>query len=371
MNEWQRVSPLQNLPNKSKEIWIRNTNDKDERFNVEIFFGKKTDLLALKKSIVDTLSEKIAYYQKSRTELYGAPNREPVTACPVCDHTSADAVSQVTIYGAEYVQCQSCSHVYVKERPAQKTIYDFYLNDVTYAATYTDKPSAERRMNSIAVPWVEWMTKVYEKQYGTKPKKILDIGSGAGHFVEACRRAGYQADGIELNESSRQFASEVWGIEMDGRNFIEVAKEYDGYDVVTCWGLLEHTPNPGKILGAAQQVFQSTKNPMVIAKVPRWDALSSAIQRLSNDTIIRHLDPMGHIMAFTDASIAELYYRSGFKPTAAWYYGMDVYETFMQVGNQIKQYDHFTNTGELQMELQQFVDEQHFADGITLVGIPK
>jgi hypothetical protein len=50
---------------------------------------------------------------------------------------------------------------------------------------------------------------------------------------------------------------------------------------------------------------------------------------------------------------------------------MDVYETFMQVGNQINQYDHFMNTGNLQMELQQFVDEQHFADGITLVGIPK
>ena len=109
---------------------------------------------------------------------------------------------------------------------------------------------------------------------------------------------------------------------------------------------------------------------MVISKLPRWDSLSSAAQRLNPETIIRHIDPMGHIMLFTDASAAEMYYRHNFKPTAAWYYGMDVYETLMQIGNGTGNYDALINTKDLQVELQQFIDEARFSDGLTLVGIP-
>jgi len=50
---------------------------------------------------------------------------------------------------------------------------------------------------------------------------------------------------------------------------------------------------------------------------------------------------------------------------------MDVYETLMQIGNSIEEYSALTKTGEFQMELQQFVDESRFSDGITLVGVPK
>ncbi|MEL7335150.1 MAG: hypothetical protein AAFN70_02985, partial [Planctomycetota bacterium] len=81
-------------------------------------------------------------------------------------------------------------------------------------------------------------------------------------------------------------------------------------------------------------------------------------------------DPMGHIMLFSDASAAELYVRSGFSPVAAWYYGMDVYESLMQISNHVGQYDALTGTGEIQIELQQFVDESRFSDGLTLVGVP-
>ena len=132
--------------------------------------------------------------------------------------------------------------------------------------------------------------------------------------------------------------------------------------------MLEHTPNPAKILDAANKVLGSEG--MVISKLPRWLSLASAAQRLNPESIIRHIDPKGHIMLFTDASAAELYYRTNFKPIAAWYYGMDIYELLMQVGNSTGYYDAFLKSGELQIELQQFVDEQRFSDGLTIVGIP-
>ncbi len=363
--------PMSRLGDVAIEKWIREEGDQFESFDVQVFPGKKTDLLGLKKNIVDTIRSKQDYYKKTREDIYRPENLEAVTHCPVCEASSDNASLQVNIYGAEYASCNQCTHVYVLKRPTKTAIEGFYLNDVTYAATYTDKVSAESRLNTIAVPWREWTLRLFNEIYGRNPTKILDVGSGAGHYVEACRRAGIQADGIELSESSRNFSKEIWDIELDGRDFFEAAPDYQGYEVVTFWGLLEHTPNPSKILETANAIVNKSDTGLIISKVPRWDSLSAAIQQLKTDTIIRHLDPMGHIMCFTDESAAELYYKNDVIPTAAWYYGMDVYETFMQMGSKVDNFDVLTKTGEIQLELQQFVDEMRFSDGLTLAGIPK
>ncbi len=368
---WLKTTKLNQEGNRDTEIWIRKDNDNIHSFDVDLYLGKKTNLISLKKNIVNSIEKNIKHYRDTRPKLFSGEDMELVEECPVCSEKSQDTVLKTIVFGAKYVQCPKCSHVYLIERPSKKSINNFYLGDVTYAATYTDKTSAESRLNAIAVPWLKWTLEVYEKQYGKKPQRILDVGSGAGHFVEACRRQGIEANGIELSQSSREFAKNIWEIELDGRDFIEVWKEYEGYDIVTFWGLLEHTPNPGALVDAAYKIVSKSPNGgLVISKLPRWSSLSSAIQRLSTDTIIRHLDPMGHIMAFTDASAAEVYFRNGFKPVAAWYYGMDIYETLMQLGNKVNSYKHFTETGDEQVELQQFVDEARFSDGLTIVGVP-
>ena len=367
---WDKTTPLVQQGERVQEQWLRK-KETTEVFPVDLYRGKKTDLLSLKKNIVVSVKEKVAYYQSSRRKLY-AEETEYVEACPVTGISTEETTEVANIYGAQYVQTPDTGHVYVKNRPSKKAINDFYLNDVTYAATYTDKKSAESRLEMIAVPWRDWMVKVYKKQYGKKPRRILDIGSGAGHFVEACRRDGIEAEGIELSESSRQFAREIWGFELDGRDFTEVYQEYRDYDVITFWGLLEHTPNPAKILSAGVDIINSSQQGgMVLSKLPRWNSLSSAAQRSNPETIIRHIDPMGHIQLFSDASAAELYYRCGLKPHAAWYYGMDIYETLMQIGNATGSYDGLIKTGKMQLELQQMVDEVNFSDGLTLVGLPR
>tara|TARA_B110000879_G_C11181303_1_gene518532 strand:+ start:4610 stop:5740 length:1131 start_codon:yes stop_codon:yes gene_type:complete len=372
--KWQKLTSLNQQGERDTETWIRKEGGQVESYDLDLYMGKKTDLLGLKKNIVEKIKKNLDYYSESRKKLYagGEGENEYVANCPVSGIATSEATEVANIYGAKYVQAPDTGHVYVKNRPSKSSIDDFYLNDVTYAATYTDKAAAESRLQAIAVPWLEWTKEVYKKQYGKYPERILDVGSGAGHFVEACRRDGIHAEGIELSESSRDFAKEIWGFDMDDRDFTTVTDDYKGYDIVTFWGLLEHTPNPGKILEAAHKIVAPSENGgMVISKVPRWLCLSSAAQRLNPETIIRHIDPMGHIMLFTDASAAELYVKNNFAPTAAWYYGMDVYETMMQIGNKTGDYLPLQETGEMQTELQQFVDEARFADGLTLVGIPK
>ncbi len=359
------------IPSKAnREIWTRENGSRSEEFEVDIYLGKKTNLLALKKDIVSSIKKQLKYYKDSREKLFTESELEYVATCPVTGISTEETDHVATIYGGEYVQTPDTGHVYLRKRPTKKAIHNFYLNDVNYATTYTNREGAEFRLQSIAVPWKNWVKEVYFKEYGSYPKKVLDIGSGAGHFVEACRRDGIVANGIELSESSRNFAREIWEIDMDGRDFLETGDDYKGYDVITFWGLLEHTPNPGALLDKTFELLKENPKAMVIAKLPRWNSLSSASQILNPGTVIRHIDPMGHIMLFSDASAAELFYRHHFKPHAAWYYGMDVYECLMQLGNKTGTYTHFTESGDFQMELQQFIDDIRFSDGLTLVATP-
>lgn len=370
--KWYRKDSLSlRQQNSGQEYWSRQDENQQWNFPIDTYLGKKTDLLKLKKNVVGNIQETLEYFRKTRKEVYGYNSPEMVKQCPVCDTSSEQTTSRVEIYGAQYVQCQCCSHCYVINRPNPTAIHNFYLSDVNYAATYTDKSAAESRLQAIAVPWRDWMVRVFEKYYGRKPTKVLDIGSGAGHFVEACRRAGIQADGIELSEASQKFSREIWGFELDGNDYTKVYKNYLGYDVVTFWGLLEHTPNPKELLEVTKNIFDAGSSGMVIAKLPRWDALSGFIQNIKTDSIVRHLDPMGHISCYSDESAAELYFRTDFYPIAAWYYGMDVYEMLMQLGHHLNGYDVLTQTSDIQMLLQQRIDEAKLSDGLTIVGVPK
>lgn len=367
---WKRLCSLASTPSMNgREVWIRDDGASSDRYDVAVRYGKKTDLLKLKSAVVAGLRASIEYHQRTRSALYVDGDKEEVTACPVCGAASTSAVERVVIHGASYQQCGACTHVFVRWRPTRGAITQFYLSDTNYASTYTDRNGAEHRLHTIAEPWQEWMTGTFKDVRGRAPRSVLDVGCGAGHFVEACRRAGLDAAGNEISEASRKFARDIWGLDLDGRDFTAVAPEGAPVDVVTFWGLLEHTPDPSAFLKAARARLD--REGMVIAKLPRWDSLSTASQMGSPTTVIRHLDPMGHIMCFTDASAAELFHRCGFRVVAAWYYGMDVYELITQACNTADRYEVLTSSGTLQMTAQAFCDLMRASDGLVVAAVPR
>lgn len=367
MDGWTRSAGLTPAAAVTEEIWAR----EHERFVVKVRCGKKTDLLRLKKDVINNLPERQRYFRQSRVDLYTSSEVEDVPNCMVCGASSDEASPRFTVYGAAYCQCRECTHVYVVRRPTEKAIARFYASDTTYSSTYTDKAAAENRLRAIAEPWVTWLSESFHAVHGRPLRRLVDVGSGGGHFVEACRRNGIDAQGIEISAASRAFASEVWGLQLDERDFLEVADEYADADAVTFWGLLEHVVEPKRFLDAALRITGGTQPGMVVGKLPRWESLSTAAQSVGKDTVLRHLDPRGHIMCFTDASAAELFYRAGLRPSNAWYYGMDVYELMMQMSNRAQEYTAFLKTGAEQVEIQQWVDEARFADAIVLAGIPR
>ena len=160
-------------------------------------------------------------------------NKRGLSHCPICNSSSQESEFTIAIYGGRYHQCRNCSHYYIYNRPSVKSMNRFYSLNKSYSSIYTDKKSADLRVNAVVMPKLNYTIMQYKKEYDCRPQSILDVGSGGGHFVYAGRKAGIKTDGIELSKSSRNFCRNVFGFELQNVNFLKKNSLFHNIDIVT------------------------------------------------------------------------------------------------------------------------------------------
>ena len=335
---------------------------------MNITIGKKTEILLLKKNVINSFVEHVSYIKSTRRALYRG-KLERVMRCPVCAASTKNSLFKMAVYGGKYHECLNCSHHFIIDRPARRALEQFYSTDKRYASTYTDAKTNENRVRQVAMPKARWMIKQFKSLYGRYPKFVLDVGAGGGHFVYACRNLGIKAEGLEVSEPSIDFCKKSFGIELKAMDFITNWRNFADADIVTFWGVIEHSTTPTALLAAAHKVL-SRRNGLVVVNVPRWDSFSTTIQSIFSKSIVRHLDPLGHINCFTDKSISKAFEICGFAQNSAWYFGMDAYELLTQLSYNLREKYIMHKLGTHVDELQNCIDKQKLSDEIVLTGRP-
>ncbi len=366
---WSKIIPIK-AKSQQKEVWQYNSSEGTENYNVDVRLGKPLDFLAFKSKRMGAFKADLLAISKSRKDVFkNKKNLEHVKFCPVCGYDTESSIEAVNIYNAIYRQCSNCAHYFVVNRPSPSFLESFYSEDEQYQGPYTDKNEINIRVLNIVAPKLDWVIKQFKRVYGREPKSILDVGTGSGHFVHLCRERGLKADGVELSKTGIEFCKNNFNIELFNVDFISEWSKFRDYDIICFWGVLEHVPYPCELLSAASMAL-SGKEGLVIAEVPRWDSISTAVQEVFSDSITRHLDPLGHISCFTDTSLATLFRDSGFDITAAWYFGMDAYEWSIQLSNLFGKNKVNKKMKELMPIFQQTLDKAKLSDEVVIVGKP-
>ena len=369
--KWMRRGPIDRFgQGQDIETWeLGNSEGKTLRsYSVYVDTGKQVDLFSFKSAGFKDFTASVKNIRCIRQKLFNG-RKARVLNCPICDTLTNDIDYRVTIYGAQYRQCSICGHVFVVNRPSKGAIKNFYAHNVSYHLTYVDKSVSRNRVEQIAVPKAKWIIEQFKKQYGRAPRSILDIGAGAGHFVYACRNLGLKAEGVELNDSARAFASDNFGVDLISCDITRDWKNFCGYDIVTFWGVIEHVTEPNALLKSARQIL-GDKNALVVCEVPHWNCMSTVIQTAFPNVVVRHLDPLGHINCFTETSLISAYEQSGFAPVAAWYYGMDNYEMVTQLLYKLKDDRVISLLAATMNQFQYIYDRGRLSDTLVFCGRP-
>jgi 2-polyprenyl-6-hydroxyphenyl methylase/3-demethylubiquinone-9 3-methyltransferase len=112
-----------------------------------------------------------------------------------------------------------------------------------------------------------------DERVGLAGKRVLDIGCGGGILAESMAREGATVTPIDMAEAPLAVARiHVRDSGLDVEYLKSTAEEHAaergaGYDVVTCLEMLEHVPDPSRVVAACHalvkpggQVFFSTIN---------------------------------------------------------------------------------------------------------------
>lgn len=372
VNTWTRTATLGGQqPAHDREVWEYSENGSVvASFEVAVTVGKPLDILGLKGTSLSEIRDYAGFLRRAARDIYASHrSKREIAACPCCGAGTAQAFEALSVFGIPYSRCWQCGHGFVRTQPTQEVLAEVFTESEEHSAVYTDTDTVDLRLAQVSRPKLDWMKQVYRLHRRREMTSVLDVGAGGGHFVEACRQAGLKAEGYELSRASRRFAREVFNLELRDADFLTHDDTLGKFDVITLWGLLEYTPEPRRFLEVARRQLNWQAG-MLVVEVPRFDCVGTAIQRECPDTVARHLDPTSHVNCFSDASLATALFTSGFKPVAAWYFGMDAYELLIQLALRLDASDALERWAHLIPGLQASLDSAQLCDDIIVAALP-
>ncbi len=209
--------------------------------------------------------------------------------------TAVDRNRRVSEATFSYHRCADCGVISLSPVPADLGRY--------YPADYIDlKQDPEGRARRTAAERYKLDLVLRFARRG----RLLEIGPGAGGFLELAHSAGFEVEAVEQDEACCRYIETV----LAARTYcttdpVSALDQAARYDVITLWHSLEHLIHPGAMLAAAAGAL--TPGGVVLVATPNPTALQFRVLR-SRWT---HLDAPRHLHLIPPAVVREHAARFG------------------------------------------------------------
>lgn len=171
----------------------------------------------------------------------------PVEMLPVPMHRLGASVLRLGEQRIHFCQCQTCGLVYMNPRLTEAAIARFY--DRVYGTQGASEgfESDQRARVAYLLDMTARLLAVPCPQAPMRTDarpRLLDIGCGAGQFLQEAQRRGWDVAGTELSQVAAQRASDVLGVPIYCGDFRDLALAPGSLDVVIMQAVVEHLRAP-------------------------------------------------------------------------------------------------------------------------------
>lgn len=225
-----------------------------------------------------------------------------------------------TSFNAKYFICKHCSHLNGAHEDTKKFNDFLYKKNEgkNYARNYILDYNS--RVKNIYIPKVKFLKNAIGKKFN-----LVDIGSGAGHFLKACELLGVRGHGYETNNTMIKLAKKC--LKKNSINQTSMENIYKkvintNAKCISLIGVLEHLSTPNKIF----LNFKKSNAKFLFLSIPLF-SLSTLLENVFQDVFPRQLSG-GHTHLYTKKSIKYSIKKYNLKIKAEWWFGTDLADLF-------------------------------------------
>jgi hypothetical protein len=258
--------------------------------------------------------------------LSGRPER---SHCLLCSAGAASAASFMH-RSVPYLVCGSCGHIQCAVVPpagypgSEQDFADIYAP--LGATAYADRTAR------IYQPKLRWALDA-ARAAGVgdlASRRWVELGSGAGHFIDALRAASVcNIGGLEAEQPLVEQAAAALGSPLvqhfDGSLAQAIGRHQA--DVYAAWFVLEHCVELPAVLSALRRRPSGT---VLVFSVPTF-GLAALLEMVFPAHYARSLDSVLHVQMFTDRSIRHAMDLAGYDVAAEWIFGQDADDLYRAI----------------------------------------
>ncbi len=159
-------------------------------------------------------------------------------------------------------RCSNCGLAWQHPLPARDLLEDAYTRLVD--PRYLEE--APHRLRSA-----QSMLRLVGRYAHRKQGPLLDVGCSSGIFLGVARQAGWQVHGIEPSVAMSAIARRKFGDRVQTASFERANVVPGAFGVVTLWDVLEHVPDPYRVVVKASQALSPAGT--IFINVPVRDSL--------------------------------------------------------------------------------------------------
>jgi 2-polyprenyl-3-methyl-5-hydroxy-6-metoxy-1,4-benzoquinol methylase len=230
--------------------------------------------------------------------------------CPLCRKSNLRLHLSTTDYSIskepfDLFRCGDCDFIFTQNAPDEAHIGKYYESD-DYISHSDTKRGVVNRLYHVARDFMlsqKWNL----LRRLSDGKKLLDLGSGSGYFLNFMKSKGYAVAGVEVSDSAVTFSKERFGL--DVRSPLEFLTNYGekNFDIVTMWHVLEHLHDSDAYLQQVHKILKT--NGLLVIAVPNC----SSYDATHYQKFWAGYDVPRHLWHFTPKTLRTIADRNGFK----------------------------------------------------------